>query len=89
VSTHVEEEGGVLCGGVNVVIVRELTKRQECVPVVLPFIYKDSNVLFKFLIDTFSLAIGLWMIGGGQQNCDIKEAISFMHEFSHKLGASI
>jgi hypothetical protein len=57
------------------VIVCKLAKRQECVPVILSFIYKDSNVLFEFLIDMFGLAIRLWMIGGGQQNCDTKEAI--------------
>jgi hypothetical protein len=58
-----------------VVIVHKLAKRQECVPVILSFIYKDLNVLFKFLIDMFGLAVGLWMIGSGQQDHDTKEAI--------------
>jgi hypothetical protein len=30
------------------------------------FVYKNLNILLQFLIDTFGLAIGLWMIGSEQ-----------------------
>jgi len=44
VSAGIEEEGCLLCGQVDVVIVGELCQGEECVPVVLPFSDEDPQV---------------------------------------------
>ena len=62
ISASVDKERRVLCGGVDMVIIHKLTKGKLGVPVVLSFIYKDSNVLFEFLVHTLCLPIRLWMI---------------------------
>jgi len=59
VPAGIEEEGCLLCGQVDVVIVGELCQGEECVPVVLPFSNKDPQVLFQLLVDPFCLSIGL------------------------------
>jgi len=59
VSAGIEEEGCLLCGRVDVVIVGELCQGEECVPVVLPFSDEDPQVLFQFLVDLFRLSICL------------------------------
>jgi len=41
VSAGIEEEGCLLCGQVDVVIVEELRQGEECVPLVLPFSNED------------------------------------------------
>jgi len=64
VSASIKEEGCLLCGQVDVVIVGELHHGEECVPVILSFSNKDPLVLFQFLVDSFCLTIGLQVIGG-------------------------
>ena len=46
VSAGIEEEGRLLCGGVDVVVVGKLHQGEECVPVVLSFSEKEPQVLF-------------------------------------------
>ena len=65
-----EEEGCLLCGRVDVVIVGELRQGEECVPVVLPFSDEDPQVLFQFLVDPFCLSIGLRVVGGRRRGFD-------------------
>ena len=64
VSAGIEEEGCLLCGRVDVVIVGELRQGEECVPVVLSFSDKDPQVLFQFLVDPFRLSVGLQVVSG-------------------------
>ena len=64
VSAGIEEEGCLLCGRVDVVIVEELCQGEECVPLVLPFSNEDPQVLFQFLVDLFHLSISLQVVGG-------------------------
>jgi len=52
----IEEEGCLLHGRVDVIIVGEL-RQGECVPVVLSFFNEDPQVLFQFLVDPFRLSI--------------------------------
>ena len=51
----------------DVVIVGELRECEKFVPIVLPFIDKESEELFEFLIDSFCLSVGLWVVGGGRR----------------------
>jgi len=60
----IEEEGCLLRGRVDVVIVGELRQGEECVPVVLSFSDEDPQVLFQFLVDPFCLSVCLWVVGG-------------------------
>jgi len=55
----IEEEGCLLCGQVDVVVVGELCQGEECVPVILSFSDKDPQVLFQFLVDPFCLSVCL------------------------------
>ena len=64
VSAGIEQEGCLLHGQVDVVIVGELCQGEECVPVVLSFSDKDPQVLFQFLVDMFRLSVCLWVVGG-------------------------
>jgi len=70
VSASIEEEGCLLCGRVDVVIVGELRQGEECVPVVLPFSDEDPQVLFQFLVDPFRLSVGLQVVGGRRRGFD-------------------
>jgi len=58
----IEEEGRLLRGGVDVVVVGELHQGEECVPVVLSFSDEEPQVLFQFLVDPFRLSVGLRMV---------------------------
>jgi len=63
VSASVEQEQSLLCGRVDMVVVRELCKWEEIIPVILLFTDEAAYILFQFLINLFGLSVGLWMIG--------------------------
>jgi len=62
VSAGIKEEGCLLCGRVDVVVVGELRQGEECVPVVLSFSDEDPQVLFQFLVDPFCLSVCLRVV---------------------------
>jgi len=70
VSAGIEEEGCLLRGRVDVVIVGELCQGEECIPVVLSFSDEDLQVLFQFLVDRFHLTVGLRVISGRRRGFD-------------------
>lgn len=47
------------------VVVLELSQRQEVIPVVLLFIDKDLEILVQLLVDMFYLSVYLWILGYG------------------------
>ena len=49
----------------HLVVVLEFGQREQLFPVVLPLIYKESEVLLQLLIDLFHLSIALWMVSSG------------------------
>jgi len=63
VSAGIEEEGCLLHGQVDVIVVGELHQGKECVPVVLSFSDKNLQVLFQFLVDPFHLSVCLQVVG--------------------------
>jgi len=70
VLASIREEGCLLHGRVDVVIVGELRQGEECVPVVLPFSDEDPQVLFQFLVGLFCLSVCLRMVGGRRHSFD-------------------
>jgi len=49
----------------DMVVVLELSQRQEVIPVVLLFIDKDLEILVQLLVDMFYLSVYLWILGYG------------------------
>ncbi len=77
------------CRTVDSVVVRKLGKWQPIGPVVLSVVDEDSKVLFDFLVDSFSLSVGLWVKGRGRIQGDVEESVEFLHEFRDELRASV
>jgi hypothetical protein len=50
---------------------------------------EDSKVSFELLVETFSLAIGLWVISHQCCKFNSQYAIDFMSKLSDELRASI
>src|SRR5882672_9029936 len=59
----VGEEGGDHGGQVRGIVVCKLCKGQEVDPVVLLVVDVYPKILFQDLVDSFSLPVGLWVIG--------------------------
>jgi len=53
--------------------VQELGDREPVAPIVLLIVDEDTEVLFDILIDSFSLAISLWMVSSGWVLFDSKK----------------
>src|SRR5262249_41253820 len=62
VPSGVQDERSFLSCGVDVVIVLELGKGEEVMPVILPLTDEKTQILLQLLIHPFRLAIGLRMI---------------------------
>jgi hypothetical protein len=58
-------------------------------PVVLPFITKQTKVLFDFLVLAFHFAVTLWMIGSSETGLDTKTLIKGSYKTGSKLWAPI
>jgi len=89
VSADIEEEGCLLRGGVDMVVVGELRQGEECVPIVLSFSNKDLQVLFQFLVDPFCLSVGLWVVGGRHRGFNSQQSVQLLHEGSNKLWPAV
>jgi hypothetical protein len=74
---------------VDVVVVGELGCQQELVPVVLFVAHEDTDKLFKLLVDTFGLAVGLRIVSGGGSGFDTDKAPQFAGELSDELRTSV
>ena len=60
--TSVQKEGNILGHGVDMVIVLELHKREEIVPIILLLINEKPEKLFQLLINLFCLSVSLRMV---------------------------
>jgi hypothetical protein len=67
------------------VIVLELRHWKEFIPVILSFIYKDSEILLQLLVDVFRLSVRLWVVSSGCRQCDTKQAVQLPGELRYKL----
>lgn len=74
---------------VDVVIVLEFCEWEEVCPVVLPLVDEDLEVLLQLLVDSFSLAITLWVVGSGGGELNPKHSVEFPSEFGYKLWSAV
>ena len=59
VSPRIKHEWGLLSRRVYVVVVLELGKWQQFLPVILSLVDKQSKILLELLVDMFSLSVAL------------------------------
>ena len=52
-----------LSRGMFCIIVGKFSKREEIEPVALLVVTKNAKILFKYLVDSFRLAVRLWVKG--------------------------
>src|SRR3981189_2354591 len=71
------------------IIVLEFAESEELLPIVLPLVYKESEKLLQLLVDTFGLAIRLWVISGRGRQLYADEAIELAGEVRDELGAAV
>ena len=65
VLVSVKHERSLLGGRIHMVVVLEFGQWEQLVPVILPLIYKESEILLQLLVDLLHLSITLWMISCG------------------------
>jgi len=85
----IEEEGCLLHGRVDVVVVGKLCQGEECVPVVLSFSNEEPQVLFQFLVDPFRLSVSLQMVSGRRRGFNPQQSVQFLHEGSDELWSTV
>ena len=76
-----DEDGGIVSfvgverrdssGGVRGIVVRELGKRKKGAPVILLVIAVSVEILFKCLVNSFSLSVSFRMITRGEMNTHV------------------
>ena len=71
------------------VVVLELCKWQQFIPVILSLIDKESEVFLQFLIDPFYLAISLQVVGCSRHRLDSKEPVQLLGQVCYKLGSPV
>ena len=86
---HHEVKRGCVARVVLSVVVNELCHRKVVGPFSGCRAAIDAKIGFKFLVEAFSLSIGLGMIGGGEGYFIVKESAKFFGELRGELGASI
>ncbi len=74
---------------VDSIVVHELSEWEPIGPVVSSIVHEDLEILLDFLVNSFGLAIRLWMKGGRCVGCDVEESIQFLHELGDELRASV
>ena len=62
VLASVKHEGSLLGGRMHMVVVLEFSQWEQLIPVILPLVYEESEVLLQLLVDSFHLSITLWMV---------------------------
>ena len=73
VEALVGEEGGDHGGQMRSIIVCELGKGQEVHPVILLVVDVYPKILFQDLVDSFSLPVGLWVVGCQEIGLDTEQ----------------
>ena len=73
----------------RVVIVLELRKWQQFIPVILSLIDKDSEVLLQLLINPFRLAVSLWAVSCSCCKLDSEEPVQLLGQVCYELGSLV
>jgi hypothetical protein len=71
------------------IIVLEFAESEELLPIVLPLVHEESEKLLQLLVDTFGLAICLWVICGRGCQLYADEAIELAGEVRDELGTAV
>ncbi|KAF8238794.1 hypothetical protein L208DRAFT_1240876, partial [Tricholoma matsutake] len=87
--SSVQEEGGLLSGSMDMIVVSELSQGKEIVPIILAFIDEDTDVLLQLLVDSFGLAISLWVISGRSEEFDTQKSVQLTSELCYQLRATV
>ena len=86
---HDEFEGGFGGGRIRPGVVYVLSKGKPSVPSGLAVVDKDAEILFKPLIRSFGLAVGLGVIGGAYVLRNVKDAAKLLREMRRKTGIPV
>ena len=89
VSSIIDIERGETRRGLDFVVVRELGAGQPLSPIRLSMIDEYPEILLYFLVHSFSLSVGLRVIGGGKVAGDTDEFVQVLHELGGKLRSPI
>ena len=89
VPPRVKHEGSLLCGRVYMIVVLELCQQKQFIPVVLPLIDKEVEILFQLLVDLLHLSITLQMVGCSGSQLYAKEVVELSHQLHYKLWTSV
>ena len=65
----------------DLVVVGKFGYRKPVIPVILPLVYEEAQELLNFLVDMFSLAVRLWVVG--RQGHDFNP--KYLTESSHEV----
>ena len=57
------------------IVVLELCQQKQFIPVVLPLVDKEAEILFQLLVDLLHLSVTLWMVGHSGSQLYAKEAV--------------
>ena len=85
VPSGVKHEGSLLCGRVYVIVVLELCQWKQFIPVILPLIDKEVEILFQLLVDPLHLSITLWMVGHSGSQLYAEEVVELSHQLLYEL----
>ena len=61
----VKHERSLLGGRMHMVVVLEFSQWEQLIPVILPLVYKELEILLQLLVDSFHLSIALWVVSSG------------------------
>ena len=73
----------------NLVVVLEFHQWQKPHPIILSLVGEEMEILFKFLVDPFRLAVSLRVVGGSGCQLNSEKLVEFPGEFCYELGTSI
>ena len=73
----------------DVIVVLEFCKQEQVIPVILPLICEEAEMLLKLLVDLFHLAISLQVVHCGSCQFYSKDPVEFFSELCYELGASV
>ena len=65
VLASVKHERSLLGGRMHMVVVLEFGQWEQLIPVNLPLVYKELEILLQLLVDSFHLSITLWVVSSG------------------------
>ena len=71
------------------IVVRELCQQKQFVPVILPLVDKEAEILFQLLVDLLCLSITLQMVGRSGSQPYAEEAVELSRQLRYELQTSV